>query len=425
MLASCLQAIARSKRCVLLICLACLATSGLAGIASAHFSYADPRIVHLAERSDGSLVLLVRMPAPLALLPDDWKGADETRLPPFGQKLGDATVLNRSAVASGDAALRDRLRGALALWVDGQRAETRVENYRFWSDGARPRFGTMKSALAAFDSASSDSQVRSVPYFDLTLDVLISAPTGDLTRELRLESRLGHRFRVIEKLGTVVKLHRDSGTETKAALGVLDVSFPRVSTRWQVLAEAALSGAEHIYRGLDHLAIIVLIAIAAPSWRRALLWASAFTVGHMITLAAGLYGIAPSSAWFVPMVELAIVLSIVAAGAVVFLRRSDALGWIGLLVVGLIHGYGFAASASEALFAGQFDPIDLAAFALGLELCQIAVYALALPLVVLVDRAFPPLRGNWRRALALGLAISASTAAVSTLSGASGVFGIV
>ncbi|MCA9233492.1 MAG: HupE/UreJ family protein, partial [Planctomycetales bacterium] len=334
-------------------------------------------------------------------------------------------VLNLTAVANGGAAMREQLNKAVTLWAGGRHVGTRVEQWRFWSDNARPRFGTLKSALAAFDAPIDQPETLRASYFDLTLDVIMTVPLTSLSAELRLESQLGHRFRVMDKLGTVVKLHRKNATETRAALGVLDVSFPSIAGKLELFLEAALTGAKHIYRGLDHLAMIVLIAIAAFSWRQALIWASAFTLGHMMTLVAGLYGVAPASVWFVPMVELAIALSIVAAGVVVFLRQGHALSWVGLLFVGLIHGYGFAASASEALFAGQIDPMNLAAFALGLELCQFAVYALVLPLILLFDRASSPIRVNWRRAAAFGIAISASIVAISRFSETSNVFGIV
>ena len=415
----------RSDGCAILSVLAFMVGICLAENANAHFSYSDPRIIHMTAHENGQSVILVRMPAPLALLPDDWKGVEDKRVPPFGSVENGNTVLDPAAIADGEAVLRARLNESVELWIGGQRAETRVEAFRFWSDKARPTFGTVRSALAAFDAPFDRSAVVRASYFDLTIDVMVSVPAADLSEEVRLVSSLGHRFRVIDKLGTVVKLHRKDATETSATLGVMDVSFPKIVTKWEIFLGAALTGAEHIYRGLDHLAMIVLIAIAAPSWRRALIWASAFTIGHMTTLAAGLYGVAPASDWFVPTVELAIVLTIAVAGVAVITRRKNALGWVGLLVVGLIHGYGFAASASVALFAGQVDPLNLTAFALGLELCQFAIYALALPLILLLDRAYLPVRVHWRHAMALTIAISAGTAAIFRFSEASNAFGVV
>jgi len=383
-------------RNVLLIALAFAAFNDAA---RAHFSYSDPRIVLVMER-DGDAVVLIRMPAPLPLLPEDWQGADDTRVPPFGMTSDDAVVLDPAALSEGNDDLRDVLRDSITLQVDGQQIGNRVERYRFHSDAARPRFGTRKSALAAFDAPYAPSDVAKISYFDLTLDVMIRAPDVRISEDVRLTSSLGHSFRVIEKLGTVVKLHRSEGTETQASLGVLDVSFPGVLSQPEVLARAALIGAEHTYRGLDHLAIIVLIAIAAGGLWQALGWASAFTLGHMATLVAGLYGVAPSAAWFIPAVEFAIALSILAACVAVLLGRNRVPGHGGLLVIGLIHGYGFAASATGALFAGEIDPLELAAFALGLELCQFAVYGLVLPVVLMLDRAFPSAASDWRRAVA-------------------------
>ncbi|UWQ27214.1 HupE/UreJ family protein [Leisingera sp. M523] len=392
--------------------------------ARAHFSNADPRIIHIAAQGNDRAIILIRMPAPLALLPDDWQGRDEVRLPPFAAEMNGEPVLDTAAIAKSDEAVKLRLREVVTLWVSGQRQETRVEKFRFWEDSARPSFGTLKSALSAYEAPFSKDRETPLPYFDLTLDVMISAPSGILAQEIRLDSQLGWNFRVMESLGTVTKLHRETGIETRATMGVLQVSFPALPTTTKILLDTAKSGAEHIYRGPDHLALITLIAIAAQHWRQALSWASAFTVGHMTTLVAGLYGFAPSASWFVPVVETAIILSIIYACAAVFLRQGRAFGWASLLIVGLFHGYGFAASASEALFTGQFDPLVLISFAIGLELCQFAIYAMALPLIVIADRIPPKFRISWRKAVVLGIMVFAISAAISRLSDTASAFAV-
>jgi hypothetical protein len=54
---------------------------------AAHFlTNSNPRIVHVAQTGDEETVILVRMPAPLALLPDDWAGQDDPRLPLFATR---------------------------------------------------------------------------------------------------------------------------------------------------------------------------------------------------------------------------------------------------------------------------------------------------------------------------------------------------
>lgn len=394
--------------------------------AAAHFlTNSNPRIVHVAQSGDDKTVILVRMPAPLAFLPDDWAGQDDTRLPPFATKHDGELTLKPASLSRNDAAVRSLLNGSLNLSLSGKPVTMRVMQYRIWARDARPTFATLNSALAAFEKPYDPDSEIPLTYYDLTLDIRMTVPSGDLSQRVRLQSALGQNFRVVERLGNVIKLYRAQGVETKATRGVLDVSFPAFQTQPEILLGVALTGAEHIYRGLDHLALILLIAISASSWRSALVMASAFTLGHLITLTAGLYGVAPDAAWFVPLVEVAITLSIIVAGIAVCLWKDRAFGWTGLFLIGLIHGYGFASSASEAMFAGHFDPLTLIVFAIGLELCQFAIYALVLPLILLADRVSGHGRLLWRRALAMGIAASAVAATTLRVIDASNAFFVI
>jgi len=391
--------------------------------ATAHFlTNSNPRIVHVAQTGDDETVILVRMPAPLAFLQDDWTGQDDPRLPPFAMKRDGELALQPIALLRNDAAVKALLKKSLTLTVSGEPLAARVIGYRVWARDTRPSFGTLKTALAAFEKPYDSKSETPQTFYDLTLDIKMTVPSGDLSRELRLRSSLGQNFRVLERLGNVIKLYRAQGVETKTTLGVLDVSFPAFQTRQEILLDAALTGAEHIYRGLDHLALVILIAISASGWRSALSMASAFTLGHLITLTAGLYGVAPNATWFVPLIEVGITFSIVVAGIAVCLWKDRAFGWIGLFLIGLVHGYGFASAASEAMFAGQFDPVTLVAFAAGLEFCQFAIYALVLPLILLADRVTGHMRVIWRPALALGIAASAMVATGARVMDASNAF---
>ncbi|MDD9745279.1 MULTISPECIES: HupE/UreJ family protein [Marinovum] len=371
-------------------------------IARAHFSYSDPRIIHVTE-TRGELAVLMRLPAPLALLPDDWQGRAETGLPPFAFAMGDEALIDPNALDLADPGVQAALSRLLMLEIDGRAVTPEIRAIRLHDDDARPRFGTLKTARSALAAPAGTGPV---PYFDATLDLLLMAP-GGLDSDLRLASDLGARFAVMDRFGTVLKLYRAEVTETQAVLGPFDVHFAAATTRVAQLTQTALSGAEHIYNGADHLALILLIALAARGWRQALGWASAFTLGHVATLAAGLYGVAPQASWFIPLVELAIALSIVVTGIAIFARKPADFGPVALLIVGLIHGYGFAASASTATFAGDFDASNLVAFALGLEICQFALYALLLPIVRVLDHALPTRTSAWRRGMALGVALLA------------------
>lgn len=380
--------------------------------ATAHFSYADPRIVHVAEDAEGEMIILVRMPAPLALLPADWQGETETRLPPFG--IGDVgkVLLDQSALRTDEAEFHRLLTEGFSVWVEGVFAELTVMDTKFWLDTDRPTFVTAKSAQKSFEQKAQQAEL---PYFDSSLDVAYHVSGASLTDPIRIASDLGQTFKVMDRFGTVVKMHRASGTETQAMLGVLHVEFDGSLGPWQRLTSVAWIGAEHIYLGFDHLAMILLIAIAAAHWRQALLWASAFTAGHVLTLAAGLYGFAPQASWFIPLVEILIVSSIVVTGASIAFKLPHVMNWPALFTIGLIHGYGFASAANAALFAGDVELATLAAFAFGMELCQFAIYLAILPLIMLLDRVNFAHVTRWRRPVAFGLAAAAGVSAVQLL----------
>ena len=130
---------------------------------------------------------------------------------------------------------------------------------------------------------------------------------------------------------------------------------------------------------LDH--ILFLIALVAAcrlrDWRHLLLLATAFTVGHSITLALAVTDLVRFPvAW----IEFLIPVTIVAA-ALGNLRRTQRTpgGWqrpMLAAVFGLVHGAGFA-NYLRSMFAGPVGR-PLLAFNLGIETGQLAILAIAL-----------------------------------------------
>lgn len=148
-------------------------------------------------------------------------------------------------------------------------------------------------------------------------------------------------------------------------------------------------GFQHITdrAAVDHL--LFLVALVAPyrarDWRHLLGVASAFTVGHSLTLAlvaTGTIGL-PTA-----LIEFLIPVTIVAAG-LENLRGAGQRphGWGRPVLAagfGLIHGAGFAG------FLGEMVPGDISlplfAFNVGVELGQIAILMLGLATLTGVDR---------------------------------------
>src|SRR5581483_8925750 len=115
---------------------------------------------------------------------------------------------------------------------------------------------------------------------------------------------------------------------------------------------------------------------------------TAFTLAHSITLIASAYDFAPGALWFPPLVETLIAASIVymalenIAGAGNAHRR-----WMIAFGFGLVHGFGFSFALRETLqFAGSHLLASLLSFNLGVELGQLFVLVLFIPVLDLLFR---------------------------------------
>ena len=126
---------------------------------------------------------------------------------------------------------------------------------------------------------------------------------------------------------------------------------------------------------LDHL--LFLVALAAPyrasDWRKLVAVASAFTVGHSITLAVAVSGVVrlPTA-----LIEFLIPVTIVIAAIRNLVGRTPGRFRFEPVIAGgfgLIHGAGFA-NYLTALFDGPIG-VPLLGFNLGLEAGQILIVA--------------------------------------------------
>jgi HupE / UreJ protein len=166
-------------------------------------------------------------------------------------------------------------------------------------------------------------------------------------------------------------------------------------------------GMQHISEGYDHLLFLLTLLLPAPlivsrarwgeakSPRAALIGlaaiVTAFTIGHSLTLIG-----AAAFGWQLPAqpVEVAIALSIlvsaVHAWRPVFAGREAfvAAGF------GLIHGLAFASVIGDLGVGATEKALSIAGFNLGIELVQLIVVAVAMPLLVVLARTrwYPPVR---------------------------------
>jgi hypothetical protein len=144
----------------------------------------------------------------------------------------------------------------------------------------------------------------------------------------------------------------------------------------------------HILDGTDHLLFLLCLVIPFRRLRPLFLLVTAFTVAHSCTLIASAYNLGPDALWFPPLIETLIAASIVytalenIAGGAVAQRR-----WMIAFGFGLVHGFGFSFALRETLqFAGSHLLTSLLAFNVGVELGQLLVLALLVPMLELLFR---------------------------------------
>jgi hypothetical protein len=227
-------------------------------------------------------------------------------------------------------------------------------------------------------------------YFDAYLQYPIRSEDSNFSIDMRLSPGLGDRLKMVLRYITPEGTTR--AFEFHAGTGVL-----ALDPRWYQAASTFVKlGFEHILDGIDHL--LFLLCLVAPfrlrHFRTLIGIVTAFTVAHSITLIAAAMGYVPSGRWFPPLVEVLIALSIVymaLENVVVALRNGRnaeaSLRWRWLIagIFGLVHGFGFSfALTRELQLAGSHFLLSLLSFNVGVELGQLLVVAVTLPLLAVV-----------------------------------------
>jgi hydrogenase/urease accessory protein HupE len=137
-------------------------------------------------------------------------------------------------------------------------------------------------------------------------------------------------------------------------------------------------GVEHIVTGYDHLLFLFGLLVVGSSLRSAAKIITSFTGAHSITLALATFNVVhlPSS-----LVEPLIAVSIIYVGLENLWRRDLQRRWLLTFGFGLIHGLGFASVLRDLGIGGSGAIVPLLAFNSGVELGQMAIALLILPLM--------------------------------------------
>lgn len=171
-----------------------------------------------------------------------------------------------------------------------------------------------------------------------------------------------------------------------------------------VIRRYTVSGIEHIAIGYDHIAFVVALLLWARRLWPVVKVVTAFTVAHSITLALAVLDVVSLPA---SLVEPLIAASIVWVAAENFFFRDVGRRWKIAFFLGLVHGFGFAGVLRDFGLPQDALALALAFFNIGVEIGQILIVGVAVPLLLLVDR----LTGD-RRDPRIVMAASAAVAAL-------------
>ena len=177
---------------------------------------------------------------------------------------------------------------------------------------------------------------------------------------------------------------------TESARQALRFAAP---SAWQTLRQYIVDGVWHIWIGYDHILFLLALLLPAVLLRRDNQWqgvdslrravtevlkvVTAFTLAHSITLSLAALGLIslPSR-----LVESAIAASVVVAALNNLRGKAESRRWVMAFAFGLIHGFGFASVLADLGLPQQALVLALVGFNLGVELGQLAIVAVFLPL---------------------------------------------
>jgi hypothetical protein len=332
----------------------------------AHDIPADVTVQVLFKPTGDQLHLIVRVP--LKAMRDvefPLRGPGYLDLTRVGALLPDAATLwvsNFLDVYEGDTRLRKPHVAASRISLESDRS-----------------FMSFDTALAHLTSTPLQND-QDVYWDQAMLDVLFDYPIHSDRSRFSIHPGLSH---LASRVVTALRFLPPGGA-TRAFEFEGDPGLVQLDPRWyQAVFRFVHLGFDHILDGTDHLLFLLCLVIPFRRFRALIPVITAFTIAHSITLIASAYDLAPDALWFPPLIETLIAISIV------YMALENIVGnstvhrrWMIALGFGLVHGFGFSFALKQTLqFAGSHLLTSLLSFNVGVELGQLLVLILLIPLL--------------------------------------------
>lgn len=381
-----------------------LALAAWAGSAAAHPSVDRlVRVVHFEPRADG-LAAYVRLSLPL--LPASggigYDSVDSGRLFHY---------LDAVAAREKSREVGRLLADSHRLGVAGRAVAPRVVSLRIWRRGHVPPFATLDQArLAPHADLEAMPAPGAAPVETryVLIDAELLYPVAENAQDyppLSFSSMVGADGDGLADTANLLFFHGAGTVRTYSASGALASPVPLNPSLAGAARMFVLAGCRHILEGWDHLLFVLCLVLGQLRVQAIALRITGFSIGHSLSLGAGLFGAMPAGAWFSPWIEVAIALSLLGAALAALWPQRRA-GLLTVALVGLVHGFGLAFGL-RALLADSSAPAlaTLLFFNLGVEAGQLLIAGAAW-LALCALRAW---RAGWTCALERAVAMGCAT----------------
>lgn len=391
------------RRCIGLLLLFTAVFAFFAEPVKAHFKLnLNIRVFHVEHVEDG-LNILLRVPMPYLVA--DQLGppqADGTPEPaPFTfNRMVDGELLHYvdfDALAKNPLPLGELASVGHVLHTDNRTLTAVVTDVRVYEGQQQPPFSTLEEARRAFADDQPLPKDNAPFVGDSVVDVRLEYRGAGRIEEYQLSSSLNPNLPGQEDTANLILDYATGTQKVFRATGLLTEPVTVSHSSMAAATTFIIEGVRHILGGPDHVLFVVCLILASLTLVTLAVRITGFTIGHSITLALGFFGYVPAGAWFIPMVETGIALSIIYAAVVAIaygaqpVKAQTTTFWV-TVAIGMLHGLGFSFVLQEILGISAGNVwVNLLSFNIGVELGQLLIVLLLWPLLMLILKYRPGL----------------------------------
>lgn len=260
-----------------------------------------------------------------------------------------------------------------------------LSHLKFWADGILCRLQLTRMLFTEHSDGG-------YAVLDVGTNAAGSSKSLRIEYSFLFEADPTHRGLVLYENDQILATHILSPSEP-----VLELETDKATSIWSTFADYVLEGVWHIWIGFDHVLFLISLLLPAVLFRENKQWqpvenlkptfqsvvkiVTVFTLAHSITLWLAVMGYValPSR-----LVESAIAFSIIVTALSNLFAVQNIPGWVIAFIFGLIHGFGFANVLLDLGLSSTALGVSLFGFNVGVELGQLAIVAVFLPIAFLI-----------------------------------------